>query len=124
VLLEAQATGQERVADEPEGEVVAAVEVEAAEAVERAAPVISGRFASRSRSAVTPVSCDSADRPDQAACRSIPAGRRAEASPDPREREGHQRAAAPRVLAQRSAGLAEGRARADEVVEDQEVAGR
>jgi hypothetical protein len=32
VLLEAQATGQEGVADEPEGEVVAAVEVEAAEA--------------------------------------------------------------------------------------------
>jgi hypothetical protein len=40
VLLEAQATGQERVADEPEGEVVAAVEVEAAEAG-AGSPVIS-----------------------------------------------------------------------------------
>ncbi|MEZ4447867.1 MAG: hypothetical protein R3B09_00220 [Nannocystaceae bacterium] len=40
MLLEAQATGQERVTDEPEGEVVAAVEVEAAEAVELVEEVV------------------------------------------------------------------------------------
>ena len=40
VLLQAQAPGEERVADEPDGEVVAAVEVEAGEAVELAQELV------------------------------------------------------------------------------------